>query len=325
MENRSSSSISNIVPILFAVIAVGCVSWAGTRLSPSRIDTPLIVLVAMSIAVGAFLKANIERYDLHSVIGFAFVLTVVYLYGGDVGVIAAAVHFAAVAVISSNFSKAGNLAERAATASMGVVAATAAWQAVATMFGPVEVVAQRSDMTSFIWIVAVATIVMYTTASILNFVVFKFGGDADPRRGFDKYLVDSLIIFGMVGVAGGLAISGIMQTNAYVVSAVAAFFALVFYMYRRYVSDISTTADRARSRERIRAESAESKVETLEKYVGELETMTQYLQESHEKFRHAAYHDELTGLPNRNYFIDRLKLMLQEGKLCRTFARPQPI
>ena len=314
MENRSSTSISNIVPILFAVIAVGCVSWAGTRLSPSRIDIPLIVLVAMSIAVGSFLKANIERYDLHSVIGFAVVLSVVYLYGGDVGVVAAAVHFAAVAVISSSFSKAGNLAERSATASMGVIAATAAWQAVATMFGPVEVVAQRSDMTSFIWIVSVATIVMYTTASSLNFVVFKLGGNADPRRGFDKYLVDSLIIFGMVGVAGGLAISGIMQTNAYVVSAVAAFFSLVFYMYRRYVSDISTTAERARSRERIRAESAESKVETLEKYVGELETMTQYLQESHEKFRHAAYHDELTGLPNRNYFIDRLKLMLQESK-----------
>lgn len=314
MEKRSSTSISKMIPILLAAIAVGCLAWVGTRLTPSRIDVPLVVLVAMSIAVGSFLKANIGKYDLHSVIGFAVVLTVVYLYGGDVGVVAAAFHFAAVAVISSTLSKAGNLAERAATASIGVFAATAAWQAVATMFGSVEIVAQRSDMTSFVWIISVATIVMYTTAAFLNFVVFRFCGYADPRRGFDKYLIDSLIIFAMVGVAGGLAISGIVQTNAYVVSAVAAFFSLVFYMYRRYVSDISTTAERARSRERIRADSAESKVETLEKYVGELETMTQYLQESHEKFRHAAYHDELTGLPNRNYFIDRLKLMLQESK-----------
>lgn len=311
---QKSSSASKIVSIVFGAVAVGVISWAGARLDPTRIDAPLIVFVAASIAVGSFLKANVERLDFHSVIGFATVLSVLYLYGGDIGVVAAAFYFAAGAVISARLSNSGSIVDRAITAFIGVAAAAAAWQSVLNMFGSVERVAQRSDMTSFVWVVSVATLVMYVTAALLNFVVFKFGDNSEKRSGFEKYLLDSLMIFGMVGVAGGLAVSGILQTNAYIVSAVAPFFALVFYMYRRYVSDISTTAERARSRERIRAESAESKVETLEKYVDELETMTQYLQESHEKFRHAAYHDDLTGLPNRNYFIDRLKLMLQESK-----------
>lgn len=312
MEKRSSTLV--IITALLVATAICCVSWAGTRLEPANVDIPLIVLVGASVAIGAFLKANIERFDLHSVISFATVLAVIYLYGGEVGVIAAAFNFTSVAVISTSFSKAGNFADRVVSAAIGVTASAAAWLAVTSMFGSVELVAKRSNMTSFVWVISVTTIVMYASSALLNFAVFRFGGNSDKRRGFEKYLLDSLMIFGIVGIAGGLAISGIVQTNSYVVSGVAAFFALVFYMYRRYVSDISTTAERARSSERLRAESAESKVETLEKYVGELETMTQYLQESHEKFRHAAYHDELTGLPNRNYFIDRLKLMLQESK-----------
>lgn len=38
------------------------------------------------------------------------------------------------------------------------------------------------------------------------------------------------------------------------------------------------------------------------------------MQQSHENFRHAAYHDALTGLPNRNYFIDTLKGLLQQSR-----------
>jgi len=312
MEKRSSTFI--ILTVLIGAMALVCVGVAGSKLNPSRIDIALITLVGVSIAVGTFLKAHIERYDLQIVIGNATVLAVLYLYGGEIGVIAATIHFSAVAMISTGRSNSVAITGRVVSASIGIAASTAAAQAVGSMFGSVDLVAQRSDMTSFVWFVSVATVAMYVTSALLNFAVVQFGHTSDSRWSFEKYLLDSLLIFGLVGIAGGLLISGILQTNTYAVSGVIAFFAFAIYMYRRYMSNIDSTAERFRSNERARAESAEGKVESLERYVGELETMTQYLQESHENFRHAAYHDELTGLPNRNYFIDRLKLTLQESK-----------
>ncbi|MBK6723251.1 MAG: GGDEF domain-containing protein [Acidobacteria bacterium] len=74
------------------------------------------------------------------------------------------------------------------------------------------------------------------------------------------------------------------------------------------------TVEKAKAAERERAEQAEEHVNELQHYVAELERRGEALQESHENFRHAAYHDALTGLPNRNYFIDTLKELLQASR-----------
>jgi diguanylate cyclase (GGDEF)-like protein len=54
------------------------------------------------------------------------------------------------------------------------------------------------------------------------------------------------------------------------------------------------------------AEEAEKHVGELEHYVTELEKRSEALSFSREQFRHAAFHDKLTGLPNRNSIIGRI-------------------
>lgn len=63
-----------------------------------------------------------------------------------------------------------------------------------------------------------------------------------------------------------------------------------------------------------RAETAESHIKDLHKYIKEQDSINKNLQRSNEKFRHAAFHDALTNLPNRNQFIERLKFFLERSK-----------
>src|SRR4029077_4486457 len=83
--------------------------------------------------------------------------------------------------------------------------------------------------------------------------------------------------------------------------------------YRRYTQDVKETAAKAEDAERQRAEQAEAHVQELRHYVGELERSGEALRESREKFKHAAYHDALTGLPNRNFFIETLRNLINQS------------
>ena len=51
-------------------------------------------------------------------------------------------------------------------------------------------------------------------------------------------------------------------------------------------------------------------LKSLNRYVEKLEGTSRELEESREHFRHAAFHDALTGLPNRSLFTEHLKLAL---------------
>lgn len=70
----------------------------------------------------------------------------------------------------------------------------------------------------------------------------------------------------------------------------------------------------ASDKERQRAELAENHIEELRQYVAEQESLTKTLKQSKEKFHHAAFHDSLTNLPNRNLFIETLKFLLEKSK-----------
>lgn len=115
------------------------------------------------------------------------------------------------------------------------------------------------------------------------------------------------------GVMAGFGAKALEQIDGVLFVAVIGFFGLVYFTYRRYIDDIKATAAKAEEAERQRAEQAESHVKELEHYVVQLEKSGQALKDSHERFRHAAFHDALTGLPNRNYFIDAIKHLLKRS------------
>lgn len=97
-------------------------------------------------------------------------------------------------------------------------------------------------------------------------------------------------------------------------------FILITIRHVRFVRWIRHEAATAETAERFRAEQAEIHVAELQHYIDELEKSTRALRESRERFRHAAYHDALTGLGNRNKLMDLAAEFIQSPAGDANFA-----
>ncbi len=97
---------------------------------------------------------------------------------------------------------------------------------------------------------------------------------------------------------------------------------IVYFSYDRYMREVKASARHAEEAERARAESEHERAEQAERHVRELnnyiveqERISRVLEETKEHFRHAAFHDPLTGLPNRAMFTELLKAEMESSKL----------
>jgi diguanylate cyclase (GGDEF)-like protein len=97
-------------------------------------------------------------------------------------------------------------------------------------------------------------------------------------------------------------------------------FALVYFTFRRSMSQLASSMKKAEQAERekaeaerLRAEQAERHIEVLNAQLVKEEQISEALQQSKDAFEYAALHDSLTDLFNRSYLIDRLKLLLDMG------------
>src|SRR5882724_34656 len=85
----------------------------------------------------------------------------------------------------------------------------------------------------------------------------------------------------------------------------------IYFGHHQYRSK----AEESEKVERERAEQAERHVQELNNYIAEQERISRILEETKEHFRHAAFHDSLTGLPNRAMFVELLKAEIESAKL----------
>ncbi|MGI8787075.1 MAG: putative bifunctional diguanylate cyclase/phosphodiesterase [Pyrinomonadaceae bacterium] len=128
------------------------------------------------------------------------------------------------------------------------------------------------------------------------------------------YCFNALVMYIAAAAIAGLAIKAQSQVNIVLFLLGLIVFGVFFLTYRRYANDVKATSAKAEQAERERAEQAERHIEELQHYIAEQDRIGQALRESKERFRHAAFHDSLTDLPNRNLFMETLKFALEKKK-----------
>ncbi|MEQ1644474.1 MAG: EAL domain-containing protein, partial [Pyrinomonadaceae bacterium] len=235
-------------------------------------------------------------------------------YGGEIAVLLAALEITAA---SLNMLR-GSMPIKVKTVFINIwmqaLTVFAASFAVSTIFGPIDLILQRHEISSFVWLLAAMAMALFLVNSILVAIYTALKREMSFWAVWSDNLASAVVLYLTGGVVGGIMIKALEKVDFYLVAAVIGFFGIVYLTFRRFVDDVKKTVEKAKAAERERAEQAEEHVNELQHYVAELERSSEALQESHENFRHAAYHDALTGLPNRNYFIDTLKELLHASR-----------
>jgi diguanylate cyclase (GGDEF)-like protein len=306
----------NIFIALLTLPAVAAVVWALRGLSVERIDGGLITLAALTIFCSCYLRVQLPRVNIHLTISDGLIILSMLLYGGEITLLLAVIE---TAVASLNIYRQGVSIRPKTIVLNTYFAALSVFvtaHVVVLMFGSVEIVRARNDLSSYIWLVGTMALFMF----LVNSVLVAGYSSLKKERSFWKVWSDNLGSAAMIYCTGAVVAAAIDKAlsieniNIYLIAAVVGFFGIVYLTFRKFIDDLKNSVDKAKQAERERAEQAEKHVGELQHYVAELERSGDALRESHENFRHAAYHDALTGLPNRNYFMDTLKQLLQASR-----------
>ncbi len=308
-EKYFNIGLAILAPFAIAAIVLTCLG-----IPSGRIDAGVIALTVLTVFCSCYLRIQLPRVALHLTISDALIMLAILRYGGEVAVI--------IVVIETIFASINLLRQGVAmkiktifvNIFIAVIAVFTASKAVSMIFGSTDMILQRGDFTSFVWLLGTLTMSLFLVNSLLVAVFSAIKTQKTLWHVWTDNCFDAVIMYLMGGVMAGIIFKSLEQVNLYLFAAVVLFFGIIYLTFRRFVQDVKSTVEKAKQAERERAEQAEEHVHELEHYVAELERSSEALQESHENFRHAAYHDALTGLPNRNFFMDTLKGLLQQSR-----------
>jgi len=283
-------------------------------LPTDRIDSSVITLTALAMFCSFYLRIQLPRLNLHLTISEALIIISLFFLGPEITVLLAVIESA---VASLGMLREGvRLKQRTILVKILIapIAVFVTSRAIPFIFGPTDIVLRRGDITSFVWLLGVMAISLFVVNSVLVSAYTAFEDHRSFWRVWSGNVFNSIVIYVSGAVLAGIVLKTFELANIYLFAAIVGFFGIVYLTFKRFVEDVKRTVDNAKRAERERAEQSEEHVHQLQHYVAELERSSEALRESHENFRQAAYHDALTGLPNRNYFIDTLKELLQESR-----------
>jgi diguanylate cyclase (GGDEF)-like protein len=308
MESKEKNI--NLFVIAIAPFGLGTLAWALLGLPVARVDSGVMTLALLAIFCSCYLRIQLPRLNIHLTISDALIMMSLFFYGGEITLLLAVIETTVASL--HLLSKGVNIKKRTILLNIFIaaIAVFTTTQVVSYIFKPTEVVLQRGDFTNFVWLLGMMAMSLFLTNSLL---VSMYSAVRDQRSLWSVWsgnVLSAVVIYISGAFLAGIILKALEQINVYLFAAVIGFFGIVYLTFRRFIDDVKKTVEKAKQAERERAEQTEEHVKQLQHYVAELERSSEALQVSHENFRHAAYHDALTGLPNRNYFIDTLKEIL---------------
>ncbi|MEP6902128.1 MAG: EAL domain-containing protein, partial [Actinomycetota bacterium] len=301
--------LSVILPIGLAVLA-----WAIYGFPAQIVNAGLIALSVVTIFFSSYLRIQLPRTKIHLTISDALIILSLLIYGGEIAVILAALESC---YTSLNFRRQG-IAIKTKTIYLNVaVAAVSTFltaSVVSYLFNSAETVISAESNTRLVAMLAAMAITQFIVNSICVAIFISFKSEKTIWQVWNEYCLNALVMYFMGAILAGVAVKALQPINIFLFAIVIGLFAVVYMTYRRYVDDIKQTAAKAEQSERGRAEQAEQHIVELQRYIAEQDRIRDALRESKERFRYAAFHDALTDLPNRNSFIETLKLSLEKHK-----------
>ena len=308
----SKKSLENAYIALLLPVAVAALGWAIYNFPRELVDWRLGGLAAITIFFGSFLRIQLPRTKIHVTTSDAAIMLSFVWYGGETAIV---LSFLETAFTSVTYRRGGgNILYKTILANIvfAVAALAATTLIVFALFGPAPQAIETGDISQLILVLGVMSFGLFFFNSALVSIFFAARTGKSVHSVWTEYCLNALVIYLSSAVLAGFTVKAIQDINIFLFAAVCVFFGTIYITYRRYINDIKTTAAQAERSERDRAEEAERHVIELKHYVEQLENSSTELKESRARFRHAAYHDALTGLPNRLFFVDTIRQLMAQ-------------
>src|SRR5215813_12911136 len=301
---------------MWLVVAAGaaCVLFAAITLPTGLIDGYFLLLTLVTAVIGSRIAIRIPRINVNITVDDTFVFIALLLYGGE-----AAVMIGALAGICSAL----RISRKVRTVAFGSAALACTVFVTATVlkftFGSTSGLLKNGASVAIIALCLMG-MVQYLIHTWLGATATALKtGESIWRMWSRNFLWISISYF--AGAAGaGFIVSSLGTTRLWAFLICIPIIIIVYFSYDRYMREVKASARHAEEAERARAELEHQRAEQAEKhvlelnnYIAEQERISRVLEETKEHFRHAAFHDSLTGLPNRAMFTELLKAEIESS------------
>ena len=302
---------------MWLIVAAGtiCVLSAAFTMPRGIIDGYFLLLTLITAVLGSRIAIRIPQISGNITLEDTFVFIALLLYGGE-----AAVMIGALAGICSAL----RISRKVRTVAFGSASLACSVFTTATVLKVIF-----GSTTNLMTQGASLAIIALCVMGMVQYLVHTgIGSIASALKANERlwymwsrnFLWISISYF--AGAAGaGFIISSLGTVRFWAFLVCIPIVVIVYFSYDRYMREVKASARyaeeaewRRAESERQRAEQAERHVQELNNYITEQERISRVLEETKEHFRHAAFHDSLTGLPNRAMFTELLKAEIESSK-----------
>lgn len=301
---------------MWAVVAAGvaAVLYAACTLPRGIIDGYFLLLTLITAVIGSRIAIRIPQINVNITVEDTFVFIALLLYGGE-----AAVMTGALAGICSAL----RISRKVRTVAFGSAALACAVLATATVlkytFGTTTNLVNNGPSLAVIALCLMG-MVQYLVHTIIGATATALKANESIWRMWSRNFLWMSISYFSGAVGAGFIVNSLGTARFWAFLICIPIVIIVYFSYDRYMREVKASARHAEEAERARAElehqraeQAERHVQELNNYIAEQERISRVLEETKEHFRHAAFHDSLTGLPNRAMFTELLKAEIESS------------
>lgn len=315
MNNKQAIEVFKWIVIGIGIAA--CVR-AAYYLPYQHLNLLFAILATFTVVYGSRLSLQLPRSKVHFSMNDSLIFLTFLMYGGEAAILMATAEAASTAVIMKQrgfLSRYSTIFFNGSLMACTIAATHLAFIGYKWVSGSEP---NFSNIPEFVALVGMMALVSFFVNSSLVSIYTALKTETSVWSAWHEKSLGGSMTYIIGAVFAGATYKLIEYFGVFAFAVVGLIVGLVYFTYRRYLGELRTSMEQADHAERERAEAEQRRVEEAEKHIAELnrhiaeqERISEALRVSKERFEHAALHDALTGLPNRTFFYEQIKLLLE--------------